>query len=47
MKRKIKFKNVIKHLLTDFFTQVSIEGIDKALTKKKIQELYKKYCGNS
>ena len=37
----------LKDMLTDFFTQVSIDGIDKVLTKKNVQDLYKKYCGNS
>lgn len=34
----------IKLLITDFFTQVSKDGINKVLTKKNIKELYKKYC---
>lgn len=33
--------------MTDFLTQVSIDGIDKVLNKKNLKELYKKYCGNS
>ena len=37
----------LKDLLTDFFMQVSVDGIDKVLTKKNIQGLYKKYCANS
>lgn len=34
----------IKLLITDFFTQVSKDGINKVLTKKNVKELYKKYC---
>lgn len=34
----------IKELITDFFTQVSEEGIKKVLTKKNVKSLYKKYC---
>ena len=45
--KKMLMNEKLKNMLTDFFTQVSIEGIDKVLTKKKVQELYKKYCGNS
>ena len=37
----------IKELVTDFLVQVSKDGIEKTLTKKNVQELYKKYCGNS
>ena len=34
----------VENLITDFFTQVSQVGIDRALTKKNVKELYKKYC---
>ena len=34
----------IEKLITDFLTQVSEVGIDKALTKKNVKALYKKYC---
>ena len=44
---KIQINEKVKDLITDFFTQVSREGIDKVLTKKNVQELYKKYCSNS
>lgn len=44
---RILINEKLKELVTDFFTQVSIEGIDKILTKENVQELYKKYCGNS
>ena len=46
-REKLLINEKLKDMLTDFFTQVSIEGMDKVLTKKKVQELYKKYCGNS
>ena len=46
-REKLLINEKLKDMLTDFFTQVSIEGIDKVLTKKNVQELYKKYCGNS
>ncbi len=36
----------IKKLITDFFTQVSEVGIDKALTKSNVKALYNKYCVN-
>ena len=46
-REKIFINEKVKEMLTEFFTQVSIEGIDKVLTKKNIQKLYKKYCSNS
>ena len=46
-KNKLLMNDKIKDLMTDFFTQVSINGIDKVLNKKNLKELYKKYCGNS
>lgn len=36
----------VEMLITDFFTQVSEVGIDKALTKNNVKELYSKYCIN-
>lgn len=33
-----------EHFLTEVFTQVKDNGIDKTLKKKNIKELYKKYC---
>ena len=41
---KILVNNQIKELITDCFTQVSKEGINKVLTKKNVKSLYKKYC---
>ncbi len=43
--RTLVNKNIDK-LITEFFTQVSEVGIDKALTKKNVKELYAKYCIN-
>ena len=43
-REKILVNAQIKDLVTDFLTQVSVEGIDKVLTKKNVKELYKKYC---
>ena len=43
--KKMLMNEKLKNMLTDFFTQVSINGIQKVLTKKNVQELYKKYCG--
>ena len=34
----------VEALITEFYTQVSKVGIDKALTKKNVKGLYKKYC---
>ena len=44
-REKLLINEKLKDMLTDFFTQVSINGIQKVLTKKNVQELYKKYCG--
>ena len=46
-REKVLINENIKELVTDFLVQVSKEGIEKTLTKKNVQELYKKYCGNS
>lgn len=46
-RERLQINEKIKDFVTDFFTQVSINGINKTLTKKNIQELYEKYCGNS
>ena len=43
-KEKVLINKKIEELITDFFTQVSLNGIEKTLTKKNIKELYKKYC---
>lgn len=36
----------VEQLITEVFTQVSKDGIDKVLTKKNVKELYAKYCIN-
>lgn len=41
---EVEVNEQIKLLITDFFTQVSKDGINKVLTKKNVKELYKKYC---
>ena len=46
-KNQLLMNEKIRDLMTDFLTQVSIDGIDKVLNKKNLKELYKKYCGNS
>ncbi len=46
-RERVLMNEKLRNMLTDFFTQVSLDGIDKVLTKKNVQELYKKYCGNS
>ena len=46
-KERILINEKLKNMITDFFTQVSINGIDKTLTKKNVKELYEKYCSNS
>ncbi len=42
-KETIKMNDKLKDLCTEFFTEVSKEGIDAVLKKEKLQELYKKY----
>ena len=46
-KNQLLMNEKIRDLMTDFLTQVSIDGIEKVLNKKNLKELYKKYCGNS
>ena len=46
-KERILINEKLKNMITDFFTQVSINGIEKTLTKKNVKELYEKYCSNS
>lgn len=43
-KHRIKMNEHLKDLITDFFTQVSKEGINNTLTKQNVKQLYKKYC---
>ncbi len=45
-RNKTLVNDQVEKLITDFFTQVSEVGIDKALTKKNVKELYEKYCVN-
>jgi len=33
-----------KSMVTEVFTQVSINGIEKTITKSNLKRLYKKYC---
>lgn len=41
---KTFFNDRVERLITEFLTQVSEVGIDKALTKENVKSLYKKYC---
>lgn len=43
-REKIIVNPKIDRFLTEVFTQVKDNGIDKAITKKNIKDLYKKYC---
>lgn len=43
-RERILINENLKEMLTDFFTQVKNDGINRVLTKKKVKELYKKYC---
>ena len=36
----------VQNLITEFLTQVSEVGVDKALTKQNVKALYKKHCSN-
>ena len=36
-----------KAMLTEVFTQISINGIDKTIRKANLKRLYNKYCGKS
>ena len=46
-RERIWMNDKLKEMVTEFFTQVSIEGIDKILTRENVQDLYKKYCSKS
>lgn len=37
----------MKDLITEFFEQVSENGINEVVNKKKLKDLYKKYCSKS
>lgn len=43
-RKKVFLNEQVRELITDFFTQVSKDGIKKVLTKKNVKSLYKKYC---
>ena len=43
-KKRIIMNPKCENLLTEVFTQVKDNGIDKTLTKQNIKSLYKKYC---
>ena len=46
-RERILINDNLKNMVTEIFTQVSVNGIDSVLTKKNLQVLYKKYCSNS
>ena len=35
----------IQDLMTEVFTQISVNGINKTVTKENMKQLYSKYCG--
>ncbi len=43
-RKRIIINPKIDNFLTEAFLQVKNQGLDKTLTKKNMQELYKKYC---
>lgn len=43
-KTRIIMNPKVEHFLTEVFTQVKENGIDKTITKQNIKSLYKKYC---
>ena len=46
-KEKLMLNSKMKDLITDFFKQVSEKGINEVVNKKKLKDLYKKYCSKS
>ncbi len=46
-KEKLMLNQNMKDLITDFFQQVSKKGINEVVNKKKLKDLYKKYCSKS
>ena len=46
-KDNILINEHIKNLTTEFFIQISENGIEKTLTRENIQSLYEKHCGIS
>lgn len=43
-KQYAKINPRISNLLTEVYTQISKQGIDKTITKKNLKELYYQYC---
>ena len=43
-KEKLMLNPKMKDLITEFFEQVSENGINEVVNKKKLKDLYKKYC---
>ncbi len=43
-KDEIPINEKNKSMLTEVFTQISINGIDKTINKKNLKKLYNKYC---
>ena len=46
-KEKLMLNPKMKDLITEFFEQVSENGINEVVNKKKLKDLYKKYCSKS
>ena len=45
-KNKVPVNEHVDALLTEVFTEVSLNGIDKTINKKNLKKLYNKYCGS-
>ena len=45
-KYRIELNKHVEEMLTEVFEQVAEKGIEPVLTKKNIQGLYEKYCGD-
>ena len=45
-KQKIEINKKLEEMLTEVFEQVAEKGINQALTKANIRNLYKKHCEN-
>ena len=43
-KEKLTLNPKMKNLISDFFLQVSQKGINEVVNKKKLKDLYNKYC---
>lgn len=46
-KEKLMLNPKMKDLITEFFEQVGEKGINEVVNKKKLKDLYKKYCSKS